>query len=205
MSSLIYPASLPGLTYDNVRTPQFKTGVQTALSGKESRIAFQQYPRFRFELVYSWLDDSIAVSHLKALMGLFMAMKGRSDTFLYSDPTFNSVSAYQFGTGDGVTNQFQLTATYQNVGGPGAPELIQNLNGAPAITKAGVLQSTPSQYTLGPTGMVNFVGVPIAGAALAWSGSFYYRCRFVDDELSFSQFMRQWWETKTVALQTITL
>lgn len=205
MSALVYPGTLPGLTYDNVRTPFFKTGVQTAVSGKESRLAYMVYPLHYFELKYEWLDDRIATSHLKALAGLFMQMQGRADTFLFTDPAFSSVTDYQFGTGNGSTTAFQLFAAWQNSGGPGYPELVQNLNGAPTIKKAGVTQTTPANYTLGATGIVTFTSAPAAAAALTWTGSFYYRCRFDDDQMPLTQFMDKWWTTKTIKLRTIKL
>jgi hypothetical protein len=72
-------------------------------------------------------------SELRAIDGLFEAMQGQFDTFLYQDPDFNTVTAEQFGTGDGATSAFQLTAKFQKTGGPGWPNIIQNFNGAPVI------------------------------------------------------------------------
>ena len=133
MGNLVYPV-LPGLTFGNTRSPGYNTGLQAALSGKESRIAYQQYPLMTFELQYELLRDYVTVSDLKALSGLFMACKGKWDTFLFSDPAFNAVAAMQFATTDGVSNSYQITVTYQNAGGPGGAELIQNFNGVPALS-----------------------------------------------------------------------
>ena len=201
MSSFVYP-TLPGLTFNNVRTPLWNTGIQSAVSGKESAIAYRQYPLYRFELQYELLRDNITASDLKALAGLYNAMQGRFDTFLFTDPAFSAVVTEPFGTGDGVTTAFQLICKWQNTGGPGIAELVQNVNGAPQIFKNGVLQTTPTNYTLGPTGIISFVTAPANALPLTWTGSFYYRCRFDTDELPFTQFMNQWWQTKTVPLQT---
>jgi hypothetical protein len=130
VSNLVYPGNLPGLSFGSVRIPTFNTGVQQALSSKESRIAYQQYPQMQWELTYELLRDYVAPSDLKALFGLYMAVGGKFDTFLYEDPQFNTVKYQQFGVTDGTTLTFQTTAVYQNAGGPGAPELIQNLNSA---------------------------------------------------------------------------
>jgi uncharacterized protein (TIGR02217 family) len=195
MSSLVYPV-LPGLTFGNTRIPTFNTGVQPALSGKESRIAYQLYPLYTFELQYELLRDDITTSDLKALAGLFNACQGQFDTFLFSDPAFNTVTAQQFGTGDAVTTTFQITAIYQNSGGPGIAEIIQNFNGAPAISVNGTLQTAGTAYTLGATGIVTFLAghIPAAAAVITWTGSFYYRCRFSDDTFSSEQFMNKWWQ-----------
>lgn len=149
MSGLVYPANLPGLTFDSTRTPNFNTGVQAALSTKESRIAYQQYPQMMFELQYELLRDYVTPSDLKALVGLFMAVGGRFDTFLYSDPVFNTVANMQFGVTDGVTLSFQTTATYQNAAGPGGAEIIQNFNGTPV-------------YYLNRYGLLNELLSPVA-------------------------------------------
>lgn len=206
MTSLVYPASLPGLMFDSARVPIFKNARQQALSGKESRLAYMQYPLWRFELTYEFLRDNIATSDLKALAGLYLACLGDYDTFLYTDPVYNTVAAEPFGTGDGTTTgPFQLIATWQNAGGPGTPDLIQNLNGTPQIFKAGVLQTVVTNYTISPTGVVTFVSAPAAAAALTWTGSFYYRCRFEQSELSLVQFMQKFWKTKAIAFQSIKL
>lgn len=143
MSSLVYPAALPGLTFNNTRSPNYNTGVQPALSGKESCLAYQLYPIMEFDLQYEYLDGrNQSNSDIRALLGLFMSMKGQADTFLFNDPEFNTVSLMPFATTDGVTTAFQTTATYQNVGGPGGAEIIQNFNGAPAyyLNRYGPLQ-----------------------------------------------------------------
>lgn len=206
MSGLVYPV-LPGLTFGNTRIPNFNTGVQAALSGKESRIAYQIYPLMTFELQYELLRDDITVSELKALTGLFLQMQGQYDTFLFSDPAFNTVAAMQFGTGDGATTAFQITATYQNSGGPGIAELIQNFNGTPAISVNGTLQTPVTNYALGATGIVTFTAghIPAAAAVITWTGAFYYRCRFADDTLSNEQFMNKWWQNQKVTLRQVKL
>lgn len=131
MSGLVYPANLPGLTWGSTRSPVFNTGVQAALSGKESRIAYQLYPMTEFELQYELLRDYVFPSDLKALVGLFMACKGKYDTFLYSDPAFNTVSFMYMATTDGVATAFQTLAAYANNGGAFGEEIIQNFNGVP--------------------------------------------------------------------------
>lgn len=136
MSSQIYP-TLPGLDIQIERSYVWKTFVQEALSGKQSALQARQYPLIHYDLVYNLLRDNIAASEIKTIAGLHNNMRGRSDSFLFIDPDFNSVTAQSFGTGDGVTLLFQLTALYAPASGAytgiGAPEIIQNLNGAPGI------------------------------------------------------------------------
>lgn len=206
MSSQVYPV-LPGLTFDVVRSYEWNTGKQKALSGKMSAIAFRQYPLVHFELTYSVLREpgaaaygTITSSELKAIAGLHNDMQGGWDTFLFTDPDFNTITPANagqygnFGTGDGATLIFPLTATWQNSGGPGQAELIQNLNGTPILYDNGTSISA-ANYTIGATGIVTFGAghAPASSHALTWSGSFYYRCRFDDDAISWKKFMSFLW------------
>ena len=136
MSSLVYP-TLPGVTFNSIRAPQWTTGVQTAVSRKQTTIAYQQYPVIKYTLIYEFLRDTpypnVTTSEIKALFGLFMQMQGRYDTFLYTDPEFNSVTLWNYAVGNGSQVLFPVTAIYENVGGPGVAELIQNFNGTPSF------------------------------------------------------------------------
>jgi uncharacterized protein (TIGR02217 family) len=220
MSSLIYP-TLPGLTFNTIRAPKWKSRVQTAISGKQSAIADQVYPLVQFTLLY---DDSsggglrdtgapgfTGTSEIKALVGFFDQMMGRYDTFLFTDPEFNAVTAQQFGTGDGTTELFAITAVYGNPSGAGAPELIQNFNGTPNLYSNGTLIN-PSTYTLGPSvspavaaGYVLFAGAPASGAVLTWTGSFYYRCRFDEDSYEWTKNMLAIWSLKRISFTSVLL
>ena len=205
MSSFVFPTLAVGPAYDVIRTPLWDTQVQTALSGKRSTLARRVYPLIHFELIFNLLRDDITTSDLKAIVGLFNNLQGRYDTFLFQDPDFNTVTAMQFGTGDGTTPAFQVTATYQNTGGPGYPELIQNFNGTPSIYKNGTLQTLGTNYTISGTGVVTFTSAPAAAAVLAWTGSFYYRCAFDQDKLDLAKFMSKWWAIKKLPFTSVKL
>jgi uncharacterized protein (TIGR02217 family) len=206
MSSFVYPGPsvLPGLSWNRERSYLWATEIQEAVSGKETRLQYRQYPRVRFQLKYELLRDNLTPSEAKRLVGLFNALAGSFDTCLFLDPDFSSVTAESFGTGDGTTTAFQLVARYQVSGGPGTPEIIQNLNGAPSIYDDGGLVSGGS-YTLGATGIVTFNTPPVSGHALTWTGAFHYRVRFMDDDLPLTQFMQSWWQSREVQLISVKL
>jgi uncharacterized protein (TIGR02217 family) len=203
VSALLYP-TLPGLKFDSKRTLLWRTDIQEAVSGKETRISVRQFPLVRFDLEYELLRDYLATSELKSLVGFYNVHRGRWDSFLYTDPNHNSATLSSFGTGNGSAVAFQLVTRYQNTGGPGVDELVQNLNGAPSIYVGGALQSA-SAYAIGPTGIVTFNSAPANLAALTWSGSFYYRCRFDSDDMTATEFMRRFWKTGSIALRSIKL
>lgn len=209
MTSFVYPNNILGLSFNVVRTPEYNTGVQEAMSRKRSAIMWQAYPVIHFELDYELLRDDLTISDLKALVGLFNACAGRYDTFLFLDPDFNTIPASTpalFATGNGTVGPFQLVATYQNPGGPGYNEIIQNINGSPILYANGS-QIAFGTYSIGPTGLVTFAAghAPANGVSLTWSGSFYYRCAFDDDKLDLTKFMSQWWAAKKVSFTSIKL
>lgn len=194
MSNEVFP-SLPGLQWNVIKTPVWKTRVQQSTSGKELRAAYMSYPLWRFTLNYEVLRADAAHQELQQLIGLFNRMRGSWDNFLYEDPDDKSVVGQQFGIGDGSTKDFQLVRSLGNFAEP-----VQNLHGTPSIYLNGVLQS--SGYTVSSLGVVSFTVAPGAGVALTWDGSFYYRVRFLKDSVDFDQFMKDLWQAKKIEFQT---
>lgn len=204
MSSNVLPV-YAGLTFSKPRTTSYKTLSDSSLSLRVANLALQQYPIHSYDLNYEILHDDISPSEVKAIVGLFNACAGRFDSFLYTDPVFNTVTAERFGTGDGVSTNFQVIATFQNSGGPGGPDIVQNFNGLPSIFDNNSLVTVGTGYTLGPTGIVTFATPPTAGHALTWTGGFYQRCHFLNDTLEVQRFMNKWWQIDSLAFQSVLL
>lgn len=236
MSDYLFPYTLPGIKFGYIRKYLWNTGIQKALSGKQSSIVYQQYPLVNFEYNFQFLRDSAAASvftadsyitadsdvtadggaatssDLSALVGFINALRGRADTFLHTDPDFNTINAAQasqlgaFGTGDGETLVFQLTALYQNPGGPGVAEIIQNLNGTPVLYSNGAVINS-STYSVGVTGIVTFSAghAPANEADLTWSGSWYYRCRFDADSYDFKKKYMGYWMLDKLSFTSVIL
>ncbi len=187
----VFP-TFQGITWDISKTPTFNTTTHRSASGYEVRNALMQYPLWKFSLAFELLaDSSSSGSDLKTLVGFFNKCQGSFAAFYYTDPTDNAVTAQTFGTGNGSTLSFQLTRTYG-----GFTEPVQNLNAAPSIYVNGVLQTLITNYSISPTGMVTFVTAPAGSAVLTWTGTFYYRVRFVNDTAEFNQFMYNLYELK---------
>lgn len=194
---------IPGLTWPIGRTTNFKTLTASSLSNRVANLPIQQYATYTYSHVYELLRDDITVSEIKALVGLFNACRGRFDSFLYSDPAFNQVTAEPFGTGDGTTVAFQVLATFQNSAGPGRADIIQNFNGTPSFFNNGTLIT--SGVTLGPTGILTFTTPPVAAHALTWTGQFYQRCHFLNDTFTVQRFMNKWWQADQFTFQSVLL
>lgn len=193
MSNAIFP-DLPGLLPTVTRAPQWKTEIKETPSGREYRGTFMSYPRYRYRLSFGFLRDTAAEPELSQLLGFFNARRGAFDTFLFVDPSDNVVVDQVIGVGDGVTTSFQLVRTYGGVIEP----VYDPASGYTILVNGGA-----SSYTLGALGLVTFVTAPPAGHEVTFTGSFYWRCRFVSDELPFEQFLAQFWAAKSVEFKTV--
>ena len=193
MSSLVLPVT-SGLKMERSKSPEWKTITHVATSGKESRTAMMSYPRWSFSIQYEFLQQDTLKTELTAFIGFYNQLQGGYDTFLYDDPYDNTVTNQAFGTGDGTSKSFQLV---RNMGGFIEP--LKDLNSAPIIQKDGV---TTTAYTIA-NGIVTFTTAPELNSVLTWSGTFYFRCRFKEDSLSFDQFMFQFWELKKIEFVSV--
>lgn len=190
MSNAVFPV-LPGLAWNVVRSPGFNTKTFRSVNGKEVRAAFMGYPLWSFTQTFDVLRKGRGLAELEQLAGFFMARQGSFDSFLFNDPDFNSVTDQEFGVGDGVTTQFQLVRV---IGGFVEP--VQNVNVLAGIKDAGVATAA---YTVS-SGLVTFTTAPLAGHSLTWSGTYYTRCRFLQDMADFNQFMHGLYELKSLKM-----
>src|SRR5579875_135180 len=190
MTVPVYPV-LPGLSFPVERSELWSTIIQESVAGKETRLQKWSYPRHQWKVSYDILRSAAAYQEWQALAGFFNAVGGAAGAFLYGDPDDGSVASQEFGVGDGVTTQFQLVRALG-----GFVEPVFNINGTPTNAVGGVATSA---FTLGSTGTVIFNTAPASGAALTWTGGYYFLCRFVDDSADFSKFMAQLWDVKKLA------
>jgi len=217
MSNAIFP-TLPGLAFDVGKSPLFSTAIQRAASGRELRRRRWAHPLYQIALTFEFLRDDVAFNELKTLAGFYMQRGGSFDSFLFTDPDDNRAINEVLAVGDSVATAFQAQRTFGgNVEPLSNVASIDDPNGAsmwgadPATAPmwsadtantsmwAAVIYK-PSDYTLNPGGQVVFNRPVPAGVTLLWSGSFYYRCRFNDDQMDFNKFMDQLWNLKTCDL-----
>lgn len=194
MSDAVFPV-LPGLKWNIKRTPSWKTLSAESVSGKEIAVALMAYPRRSYSLSYEVLRAG-ALAELETLEGFFNLRRGRFDTFLYSDPDDYTVTDQAFGTATGTTAPFQLIRTRG-----GFTEPVRALNGVPGIKVAGVAQTEGVDYTRSATGLIT----PLSAwtGALTWSGTYYWRCRFLRDESEFDQFLKDLWQLQRIDFRTV--
>lgn len=192
--------NLPGLTWNVHKKPTFSTLVAPHVSGRETRLGLYARALYEFELVYEGLDSAgyypgLQANSLQSLMGFYLTCQGQLNPFLYVDPTDNAVTATAFGTGDGVTTVFALARV---IGGYSEPISYTN-----AITQVTVNGTPTSAYSTFAPNLVQFTTAPASGAALAWTGTFGYQCRFLDDQIDFENFMQGAWAMNSLKFRSI--
>lgn len=178
MSDAVFPAIDPpnwSWTWPIKKTPVWSTIIQTPFSGRnELRIPAYQFPRWQFELDLSYAKGSPQdpTSAIGKILAFYFQMQGPAKAWLYDDVFDDTATLSRFGTGDGATHSFPVS---------NACGLIQNFltgGSAPTFQVAGT-PTTPASLA---NGIVTFTTAPADGAALTWSGKYYYRCRFLDDQ-----------------------
>lgn len=217
MSNLVFPL-LPGVSIERSRTPIWDSTVQKTAAGRLLGLTCQTYPRWKYKLSFEFLRSG-AYQELEAIVGLFNQMRGRADTFLFYDEDDNTTVSQQIGVGDGATTSFQLL---RNLGGFVEPvdeaQTIASLTVGGATMNASLdecaaeslsLDFTSDSYSVWANdyayvggGRVLFNTPPAAGQAIAWSGTYYHRCRFDSDEIGFDRFLWKLWKAKTVEFTT---
>lgn len=194
MSNAVLP-TFAGLKWDKIMSPEFSTKTQRSVNGRELRAAFMQYPLWTFKQAFEVLRDSASLLELQTLIAFFCSRNGSFDSFLFTNPDDYAVTAYQFGLGTGAATQFQLVRQVTG-GGFSFVEPVQNVNaitgiydnGTPVVEGAGA-----GKYTISSTGLVTFGTAPVAAHSLTWTGTYYYRVRFLNDKQDFKKLMMGLW------------
>src|SRR5258708_27384933 len=160
------------------KSPRFNTIVQDTAGLQQVAVSLTDFPVWDFKCMLPFVSGRIddKTSAVANLLGFFFKNKGRAGTFLFTDPRDNTVTAYQFATGNASTKVFQLL---RPVGQNGGIDLVQNPVANPAIYLNGVLQT--SGYSIDSKGVVTFTSAPGSSVAITWTGTFQFLCRFSAD------------------------
>ena len=193
---------LPGQNIDVTKTPMWSTEVIKSASGRRRSTRYYPYPLWQFDVSYEVLRKTGAPSNpttdeLMKMWEFFNLQAGQSGTFLMVDPTdcvIPSSAPAAFGTGDGVTQVFQLQRQINSWSEP-VYDVYQ-----PVIYDNGTVTGSTLAYS--PNGVVTFGTAPAAGHALTWSGYFYFGCCFLQDDLSFIQIVQALWNGKGLKMES---
>jgi len=213
MSTQIFPTStqIPGVDITISRKVEWDTVVQTAISGKETRVARRQFPIRTFGLKFNFLRSSTlavgrpAVLELQTLEGFFNSRQGMFDSFLWTDPDDNSVTSQGIGTGDSTLASFLLVRPFGGFVEPiYAPNVVSNvyLNGVSQASSLWNVYPWGTTQAIGP-GYVNFVNSPANGVAVTADFTYYWPARFTMDNMDFERFVNLIYDNKKVEFKTI--
>jgi len=190
MSNAVFP-EMTGLTWDIKKTPEFYSLAKTSPTGVDIAVSLCSYPRWHFSLSYEILRDGYGTADLQKLLGFFLQRHGNADDWLYLDPNDHETNNQEFGIGTGSRGTFALCRNYCGIVEPiGAT--------VPGTVKIFVNDIEITSGFSITNGIVTFESPPAATAKLTWSGQYYYRCRFTESSLEFTNFAFKLWEAKTV-------
>ncbi len=186
---------LPGITPDTEKTPTWSTKVLRASAGNERRTAQWPYPIWEFTLKYEVLRDKpqLLLDEAESILEVFNTVQGQFGCFLFLDEGNFSVVQEAIGTGDGVSTQFQLYRHIRN--------WLE-----PVLTPFGVTMYVNGAVTgasIGANGLVTFGSPPGSGAVIAWSGGFFYPCRFGQDDLTLKRIAYQLWSNDGLKFNSV--
>lgn len=208
----VFPA-LPSQAWSVHKKAISASRVVIGATGKEVQLASAAYPRWSFILTYGWLREQtqnivpdsslLGMRELEQISGLFLLCKGAYGEFYYSDPDDNSRSGVFVGWGDNVKTHFQLFYPWGN--GPFSVPMTIPVGGIQSIDNVyfnGVRQS--GGYSMSPENIhLVFATAPPMNTQITADFHFYFRCRFLDDHLNFSQFAVNRWELKEVRFESV--
>lgn len=189
MTLLVFP-NLTCIDIAQSKRPEIKSNVfVNPLSGRESRLRFQVYPKYTFKISVNDLIEYADETEMQYLLAFMVQAGGQVGAFLYKDPTDYLTIGHALGDGDGVETSFQLLRSYggytESVNNPDAATLAIYNDDVP-VDQAG--------YTLTANGGIIFNTAPTDGASLTWMGEFYYRVRFMADGYDITRFAAHQYE-----------
>jgi uncharacterized protein (TIGR02217 family) len=197
MSNPVFP-QLPGQGWPLSRSPIWKTGVQTTQSGRELRTGFMAYPLYKWTATFELLRNSASFAEFQQLIAFFNTCAGQLQVFNFADPDDFQATAQGLGVGDGVTRSFQL---FKAFGGFVEPVLAPNV-----ITQVTLNGSATSAYTANfSTGVITFTTAPASGVVIAWTGTYYFLCRFLADTYTFDRNMSNYYGVQTLEFTSVKL
>ena len=181
---------MAGLAFPIMRRQMTSTVIQPSASGMEVRSPNYQYPRWQWDLQFTYLTQLASVSDYQNFLGFLGARSGPYDSFLLHDENDCYVAGQIIGTGNGTNLIFQLQ---RSNGAQTQP--IYDINGITAtlsptppvnIYVGGSLQT--SNYAVSATGALTFTAghAPGNGVSVTADFGYFWRVRVEGDELEMS-------------------
>ncbi len=197
MSSLVFPA-LPGLSWSVLRTPMFSVQMRTSDSQRETATIFMNQCYYQIELSYEMLRQGGIYDELQQIEGLFLTMRGSYDYFKFDDPNNNTVINGVLGTGNGTNKTFVFARNT----GPSYYEAVGMVNQITNVKINGVTVN-PADYSISLPNVIVFDTAPPNGQVVTATFTYYYLCRFGEDQHEYEQFMYRLYQLNQITLKTV--
>ncbi|MDA3526622.1 DUF2460 domain-containing protein [Acinetobacter baumannii] len=205
MSDVLFP-ELPGLEWDLTKTPMFNTKIMQSVNGRELRASYQAVPKYQISMSFAFLRESKGRNELQQLEGFFLERRGSFDSFLFKMPEDNEFQCTF--VGDGVQTSFQL---YKQINTTQIPlqytqaeqsedPLMWSENASKPMWSDPESQMWLLQFVITNNGMLQLSIPLLEGESITVTGTFYYRCRFADDEQQYTNFMSKLWKAGKVEM-----
>lgn len=209
MSDVLFP-ELPGLEWELSKTPIFNTKVMTSVNGRELRASYQAIPKYEISMSFAFLREKNGRNELQQLESFFLERRGAFDSFLFKMP-----DDYEFNCtfqGDGTTTSYQLYKQMHTSVIPLAHTKAETIFDVdPTFWNEDDNQQFWSDNDddlfwddttaiISKDGKITLSKPIDEGFKFEVDGTYYYRCRFADDEQQFTNFMHKLWNAKRVDL-----
>lgn len=207
MSDVLFP-ELPGLEWDLSKKPIFNTKIMTSVNGRELRASYQAVPKYEISLSFAFLRENKGKNELQQLESFFIERRGAFDSFLFKMPEDNEYSCSYIG--DGSSTSFQL---YKNMHTTQIPLAHTKAETVFEIDPTFWNQNDQTPFwgnnnndlfwddtsaQVSKSGMLTLSKPLEQGIKFEVKGTYYYRCRFADDEQQYTNFMSKLWKANKV-------
>lgn len=208
MSDVLFP-ELPGLDWDLTKTPMFNTKIMQSVNGRELRASYQAVPKYQISMSFVFLRESKGRNELQQLEGFFLERRGSFDSFLFKMPEDNEFQCTFIG--DGVQTSFQLYKQMHSLQIPVShtqsepifdlDPLFWNVNDQKLFWgNDSKLFWDDTKAQISKNGLISLSKPLAEGVSFSVSGTYYYRCRFADDEQQYTHFMSKLWKAGKVEM-----
>lgn len=186
------------------------TTVGTTKSLREMRVAQQVYPLWDIELLFEELLDQTqnqtpylpfsGFQQYEELVQLFLMMYGQTGIFAFDAPWDDSRTDQYIATGDGTTQDFPIFRTW----GTGSIATSAPIGLVDAVTNVKINGTivNPTSYSF-TRSYIDFTSPPSNGAIVTMTFSYYYICRFVEDEQNFEEFSKNRWAVPSLKFRAV--
>lgn len=209
----VYPSPTPVLPplhgFSVFKKPMFASNVVQTVSGREFQGIQQAFPLWEFTLNYEVLRSETQnivtyqqfrdLVEVEQIATLYNACAGQYGRFWFDDWSDNSRTGQYIATGNGVLDTFRVRRDW-GVGSLMVRERVGAVNTDEPINVYldGVLQSPSTWQILPPLKVSVVFDDPVPnGVVITMDFNFYYRCRFLEDEANFDQFMYNLWQLRS--------